>query len=782
MNFADDEILYLIFDYLYHSKHYNSMTQLLLESGFDPVWQCGPNSTIAQLRYYLLHGEFTLALELFTPLQKNHPSSYKVIESCICKVALIEACLRLDPIPSRLEWLTRAEENGTWWKSIVFSHSPSNDPKLMSWNLAKERYECYTAVISEMRDIPQETTYYNMPPLHLKKYASKISPEIETPESKEWLIPSSFHHALRLEVKHRPEKCINLLTKSLEIPKATFNLEYVKTKDYGCQTQIDMKNTPTQTTLDFITHSVFVQTVEPSYNTSTTQTNKEEPISSSEIDTQTMNSEIKSATTQTIQYNTRSNGSQSDILALLAQNASCQTTLNFTTDMMTQTSCLEVKDIAVQFQGFTTTQANVQTQSIILCDIGSQTNFAVEIDEKPKPLQLLSSTPSSKESNPTASSDFILLSMAEASPKLVDRNDMVKLEASNRNTAQKPLTMESVAISVGSIAYEQVTSAANAVVVAETKESQAVRAMQVSHHGKYLLIGTNARAVRVLNIRDALAKKDKTTKSSLPLLPVVNEHYKHHNGPIYSAAWNYNDTMIATGSTDGVIHLTSPFQLERQLSKLRENTKAPEAISKVRCLTFAPSNKLLASGGGYDDAIVRLWDLETSTVSSHLPGHSSELNSVQYQTPHLILSASQDRTVRLWDVRSGCCEKLLKLHSPAQSIAISPSPGIQFASGHQDGRVSTWDLRTRLVPISSKQLMVPTQEKCCRPVLEWSPHGQWLLLGGYDGTLAVTTSSLHEIASYADTINTGLLQVAWHPTIPAFLTSDATKSVKLWLV
>ena len=58
-----------------------------------------------------------------------------------------------------------------------------------------------------------------------------------------------------------------------------------------------------------------------------------------------------------------------------------------------------------------------------------------------------------------------------------------------------------------------------------------------------------------------------------------------------------------------------------------------------------------------DDNTVRLWDVETGTaIGSALEGHSSEVNSVVFSPDgSKLVSASDDNTVCLWDVDVGNC-------------------------------------------------------------------------------------------------------------------------------
>jgi len=60
----------------------------------------------------------------------------------------------------------------------------------------------------------------------------------------------------------------------------------------------------------------------------------------------------------------------------------------------------------------------------------------------------------------------------------------------------------------------------------------------------------------------------------------------------------------------------------------------------------------------------------------------------------LVASGSHDRTVRIWDIRTGHCLQVLEGHSNCVwSVAFSPD-GKTIASGGDDGTTKLWNAET----------------------------------------------------------------------------------------
>jgi WD40 repeat protein len=113
----------------------------------------------------------------------------------------------------------------------------------------------------------------------------------------------------------------------------------------------------------------------------------------------------------------------------------------------------------------------------------------------------------------------------------------------------------------------------------------------------------------------------------------------------------------------------------------------------VTSVAFSPDGKLVVSGS--NDETVRLWDAVTGAALQTLEGHSSSVISVAFSPDgKLVVSGSDDETVRLWDAVTEAALQTLKGHSSlVMSVAFSPD-GKLVVSGSFDETVRLWDAVT----------------------------------------------------------------------------------------
>ena len=115
------------------------------------------------------------------------------------------------------------------------------------------------------------------------------------------------------------------------------------------------------------------------------------------------------------------------------------------------------------------------------------------------------------------------------------------------------------------------------------------------------------------------------------------------------------------------------------------------------CTVSVGGRTLLASAS--DDRTVRLWDPATGTLEHTLTGHTDWVRgvcTVSVGGRTLLASASNDRTVRLWDPATGTLEHTLTGHTSGVNGVCTVSVGGRtlLASASADRTVRLWDPAT----------------------------------------------------------------------------------------
>src|SRR5271165_4544358 len=92
-----------------------------------------------------------------------------------------------------------------------------------------------------------------------------------------------------------------------------------------------------------------------------------------------------------------------------------------------------------------------------------------------------------------------------------------------------------------------------------------------------------------------------------------------------------------------------------------------------------------------DDNTLRLWDLASGECLRVLEGHSGPVTHVAALAGGCALSASDDRHLRLWDLVSGECLRVLEGHSRRVNH-VAALPGARALSASDDRHLRLWDL------------------------------------------------------------------------------------------
>ncbi|KAF7722089.1 hypothetical protein EC973_003704 [Apophysomyces ossiformis] len=220
----------------------------------------------------------------------------------------------------------------------------------------------------------------------------------------------------------------------------------------------------------------------------------------------------------------------------------------------------------------------------------------------------------------------------------------------------------------------------------------------------------------------------------------------------------FDETKLVTGSADHALRIWN-YHTGQCIRTLRGHTAA------VTHLHF--DSRILLSGSA--DRTVRVWNFERAECYA-LHGHTETVNQVRIVTHtassptaddpyhqqhrHQVLSCSDDRTIRLWDLTQRTCVRVFQGHTGAVRAAIPSMPGFhhQFdpinparpivISGALDRTLRVWSLQeeeSRSNSSSSSSSRTRAQSTCLQT-----------LVGHTDGITALDYNNLRLVSASRD--------------------------------
>ena len=116
-------------------------------------------------------------------------------------------------------------------------------------------------------------------------------------------------------------------------------------------------------------------------------------------------------------------------------------------------------------------------------------------------------------------------------------------------------------------------------------------------------------------------------------------------------------------------------------------------MKSVCCFCFDGPNIFT----GYEDGLLCSWDGESGEIIFPMIGHTNKINCIAAtENGNYIYTASNDCTVRQWNIKNGACEAIFKFADPVSVVRIHPTLNMMFTA--------SWDKMVRIVDLESNKV------------------------------------------------------------------------------
>jgi U3 small nucleolar RNA-associated protein 15 len=185
--------------------------------------------------------------------------------------------------------------------------------------------------------------------------------------------------------------------------------------------------------------------------------------------------------------------------------------------------------------------------------------------------------------------------------------------------------------------------------------------------------------------------------------------------------------VVVTGDDTGTVQVFDVAS--RAILKTWKDHRQPVWVTK-----FSPSDPTSVLSAS-DDRTVRLWDLPSESSARTFLGHTDYVRCGAYMpgslaASGLVVSGSYDRTVRLWDPRvENRAAMTFKMAAPIESVLPMPTGTTLLASA--ENKIAVLDI------VAGKPLhMIQSHQKTVT-ALAFASNGERLLSGALDGHMKV---------------------------------------------
>jgi len=253
-------------------------------------------------------------------------------------------------------------------------------------------------------------------------------------------------------------------------------------------------------------------------------------------------------------------------------------------------------------------------------------------------------------------------------------------------------------------------------VLSPSSEREAEGTFEDDHRGRTISDSTPSRHRSESSVRVSLFSKRRFTPFGVLS---IAQQVRAHQGAIWTAEFSLDGKYLATGGRDGRVIVWSVGIDRRGVSdddlSPRHRAPGPPHVPS----TDATEVEVWSRGG---------FSLLHPSPCRVYSDHTDDVVALSWTKKHFLLSASADKTVRLWNVRRVECLRVIEHPDLLSSVTFHPLSERFLVTGCMDGHVRVYDLLKE----DTKETAWVEAHDIVTAVC-FSPDGAYVVAGFFDG-------------------------------------------------
>lgn len=273
-------------------------------------------------------------------------------------------------------------------------------------------------------------------------------------------------------------------------------------------------------------------------------------------------------------------------------------------------------------------------------------------------------------------------------------------------------------------------------------DGEAITSLALTPDAAFVIICSRSLSMRIFELTHTDGKVTADLSKTL----------KPHNTPVVASTTDATGSLVVTGGADGVVkvwdirggYCSHTFHCHggvvTALELFETNIAGKFVTTKKRRANetngSSQSNALYLASGA-EDGKIKVHNLNSKTQIASLESHVSVVRALAFSKEHgLIVSASRDRTLILWDVKTWSARNVLTATEELETAGFINS-GEQIYAGGEQGRIRLWSTST------GQELQTPASRGLDTETIVKVIH-----IPGRYALLAVRSNQVLELLSY----------------------------------